>query len=216
MNGSAHWMKRLTLLLFPAVLWVGGCTCAGSLRPLESDEALTFTPDLSGTWMSNDGDSKEPEYITLESTGDHSYRVSYTKDGETLEDVYELSLVQVGSYTFFDAAFKETGNTQSKRTPYDLGVLPIHLIGRISADGGQLRLGLLSYDWMEKMSAGNSLKVPFVEHHEGDDRLILLTAESDKLKEFVRQYTEDPEAFSTVSTFRRVPSPLENSSGTKP
>jgi hypothetical protein len=216
MNRSAHWMKRLTLLPLSAVLWVGGCTCAGSLRPLESDEPLTFTPDLSGTWMSNDSDSKDAEYFTLESTGYHSYRVSYTKDGETLKDVYELSLVQVGSYTFFDAAFKETGNTQSNKTAYDLGVLPIHFIGRIWADGDQLRLGLLNYDWMEKMSSGNSLKVPFVAHREGDDRLILLTAESDKLKEFVRQYAEDPEAFSTVLTFRRVPSPLEDSSGTKP
>jgi len=49
------------------------------------------------------------------------------------------------------------------------------------------------------------LKLPFVEHHQGDDHLTLLTAESDKLVEFVRQYAEDPDAFSPVSSFHRVP-----------
>lgn len=207
-------MKLWTFL--PAVLWLGGCTCTGSLRPLESDDPLTFTSDLSGKWVSDESDSKEQEYFTLESAGDNAYRVSCSKDGDTLKNIYELSLVQVGGYTFFDAAFKETGDKQSSKTAYDLGVLPIHFIGRVWADGDQLRLGLLDYNWMEKMSSNNSLTLPFIEHSEGDDHIILLTAESDKLKEFVRQYAEDPEAFSTVSTFHRVPASPEDSGSTKP
>jgi hypothetical protein len=39
--------------------------------------------------------------------------------------------------------------------------------------------------------------------------LLLLTSDGDKLAEFVRQYAEDPDAFSTVLTFHRV-GPLEN------
>jgi hypothetical protein len=215
MKGRADWMKRWTILLLSAVLWLGGCTCTGSLRPLESDEPLTFTSDLSGKWVNDESDSKEQEYVTVESAGDNVYRVGYSKDGDTLKDVYELSLVQVGGYTFFDAAFKETGDKQSSKTAYDLGVLPIHFIGRIWADRDQLRLGLLDYNWMEKMSSNNSLTLPFVEHRDGDDHIILLTAKSDQLKEFFRQYADDPEAFSTVSTFHRVPAPTEDPRDTK-
>ena len=42
-------------------------------------------------------------------------------EGEELKDVYDLSLVQVGSYTFFDAAFKETASKQTSKSAYDLG-----------------------------------------------------------------------------------------------
>lgn len=94
-------------------------------------------------------------------------------------------------------------------------MLPIHFIGRIWADRDQLRLGLLDCNWMEKMSSNNSLTLPFVEHNEGDDHIILPTAESDKLKEFIRQYAEDPEPFSTLSTFHRVPASTEDPSDTK-
>jgi hypothetical protein len=216
MKGRGDWKKPWSLLLLLAVLCLGGCTCAGSLRPLESDDPLTFTSDLSGKWVNDESDSKEQEYVTVESAGDNAYRVSYSKDGDTLKDVYELSLVQVGGYTFFDAAFKETGDKQSSKTAYDLGVLPIHFIGRVWADGDQLRLGLLDYDWMEEMSSNHSLTLPFVEHREGDDHIILLTAASDKLKEFIRQYAEDPQAFSTVSTFHRVRASAGDSSRPKP
>lgn len=216
MKGRGDWRKPWSLLLLPAVLCLGGCTCTGSLRPLESDDPLTFTSDLSGKWVNNESDSKEQEYVTVESAGDNAYRVSYSKDGDTLKDVYVLSLVQVGGYTFFDAAFKETSDKQSSKTAYDLGVLPIHFIGRIWADRDQLRLGLLDYNWMEKMSSNSSLTLPLVEHNEGDDHIILLTAESDKLKEFIRQYAEDPEAFSTVSTYHRIPVSAEDSSDTNP
>jgi len=215
MKGRGDQIKPWFLLLF-AVLWLGGCTCTGSLRPLESDHPLTFTSDLSGKWVSDESDSNEQEYFTVESAGNNVYRVGCSKDGDTLKNVYELSLVQVGAYTFFDAAFKETGDKQSSKTAYDLGVLPIHFIGRLWAGGDQLRLGLLDYNWMEKMSSNNNLTLPFVEHSQGDDHIILLTAESDKLKEFIRQYAEDPEAFSTVSTFHRVPASAEDSDSTKP
>jgi hypothetical protein len=216
MNRRRAWAEVWTPVILTTAVWLGGCTCAGSLRPLESDEPLAFTSDLSGKWVSNETDGKEQEYVTVESAGNNVYRVNYSKDGDTLKDVYELSLVQVGGYTFFDAAFKETGDKQSTKTAYDLGVLPIHFIGRVWADKDQLRLGLLDYNWMEKMSSNNSLTLPFLEHNEGDDHIILLTAESDKLKEFVRQYAEDPEAFSSVSTFHRAPTSTEDSSSTRP
>jgi hypothetical protein len=54
------------------------------------------------------------------------------------------------------------------------------------------------------MISSGKLTLPSIEHREDNDSLLLLAAESDKLAEFVRQYAEDPDAFSTVLTFRRV------------
>ena len=205
MNGQRIRARGCTFLMLVAAAWLGGCTCAGSLRPLESDETLAFTADLNGTWVSEDKDSKDKEYFLIESAGGGAYCVTKLAEDKKLKDVYDLSLVQAGGYTFFDVAFRETRDGQTSESAYDIGVLPIHLIGRIWVEGDTLRLGPLDYEWIKKMTSSGALKLPFVEHHQEDDHLILLTAESDKLVEFVRQYAEDPDAFSPVSSFHRVP-----------
>jgi hypothetical protein len=201
-------------LLLAVTAWLGGCTCAGSLRPLVSDETLAMAADLNGKWVGGDKNGDE-EYFLIESTGGPAYRVTHVNKDEELKDVYDLSLVQVGGYMFFDGAFKEAANKETTKNTYDLGVLPIHLIGRIWVDGDTLRLGALDYDWMSQMTSSGSLKLSHLEQNQGDDRLILLTAESDELKEFVRQYAEDPGAFSTVTILHRVSPAVEPTTDSK-
>ena len=77
-------------------------------------------------------------------------------------------------------------------------------------------MGLLNYEWLEKMISIERVKLPFTVHQGNDESLLLLTADSDKLAEFVREYAEDPDAFSTIVTFHRV-GPFENvSAGSNP
>lgn len=197
-------MKVWTPVILATALWLGGCTCAGSLRPLESDEPLAFTTDLSGKWVSEDDDGNGKELFLIEKTADGEYSVSNLDEKEKLQIIYELSLVQVGGYTFFDVVFQEVSNNQTSHNTYDLGVLPIHFIGRVWINGNTLRLGFLDYEWMKKMTSDGRLTVPFIEQHEKDDEVIFLTAGADDLRSFVRQYAEDPEAFSNVLNFRRV------------
>jgi len=52
------------------------------------------------------------------------YVVSSLKPNERLRDVYKVSLVQVGSYTFLDAGFDETETGQEHRSAHDMGALP--------------------------------------------------------------------------------------------
>ena len=201
--------QALTILwasLMLVAAWLGGCTCTGSLRPLESDEPLTNAPDLSGKWVSEDSDSKEKELFLVESTAEGEYRVSNLRENEKLQVVYRLSLVPVGSYTFFDVGFEEVNFNEKAHTVSDLGVLPIHFIGRVWMDGNTLRLGFLDYEWMSRMTSDGRLTVPFIEQHESDEDVIFLTAGGDDLRSFVRQYAEDPAAFSKILTFHRVTS----------
>ena len=192
------------LLLASAIMWLGGCSCTGSLRPLESGEPLLESANLRGKWVSTDDNSNQQEYFLVDSTSDDVYVVSSLKPNERLRDVYEVSLVQVGSYTFLDAAFDETESGQEHRSAHDMGALPIHFIERVWVEGDTLRLGLLNYDWLKQMISTGKVTLPSIEHREENDSFLLLTAESDKLAEFVRQYAEDPDAFSTVLTFHRV------------
>ena len=204
MISLGNWTKWKVLLLLSVIVWLGGCSCAGSLRPLESGEPLLESANLRGKWVSTDDSSNQPEYFLVDSTSADVYVVSSLKQNEKLRDVYEVSLVQVGSYTFLDAAFDATESGQEHRSVHEMGALPIHFIGRVWVEGDTLRLGLLNYDWLKQMISTGKVALPSIEHHEDSDSLLLLTAESDKLAEFVRQYAEDPDAFSTVLTFHRV------------
>lgn len=204
MTTLRNWGKLKVLLLMSAIVWLSGCSCAGSLRPLESGEPLLESANLRGKWVTMDASSNQQEYFLVDGTSADMYVVSNLRANEKLSDTYEVSLVQIGSYTFLDAAFDEIDSGRERRSVHDMGALPIHFIGRVWVEGDTLRLGLLNYDWLKQMTSTGKVPLPFVEHREDSDSFLLLTAESDKLAEFVRQYAEDPDAFSTVLTFHRV------------
>lgn len=204
MTTLRNWGKLKVLLLLSVIVWLSGCSCAGSLRPLESGEPLLESANLRGKWVTTDASSNQQEYFLVDGVSPDTYVVSSLKPDEKLSDTYEVSLVQVGSYTFLDAAINEIESGQERRSVHDMGALPIHFIGRVWVEGDTLRLGLLDYDWLKQMISSGKATLPFIEYRDDSDSLLLLTAESDKLAEFVRQYAEDLEAFSTVLTFHRV------------
>ncbi len=204
MSPLRNWTKLRVPLLLSVIVWLGGCTCAGSLQSLESGEPLLESANLRGKWVTTDADSKEQEYFLVDNASADTYLVSSLKSDGKVREVYEVSLVQVGSYTFLDAAFDGIENGQEHSSVHDMTVLPIHFIGRVWVEGDTLCLGLLNYDWLRQMTSSGKAKLSFIERHEDNYSLLLLTAESDKLAEFVRQYAEDPDAFSTVLTFHRV------------
>jgi hypothetical protein len=140
---------ELKVLLLSITVWLGGGSCVGSLQPLESGEPLLESANLRGQWVSTDDNNNQQKYFLVDSTSADVYVASSLKPNERLRDVYLVSLVQVGSYTFLDAAFDETESGQEHRSAHDMGALPIHFIGRVWVEGDTLRLGLLNYDWLK-------------------------------------------------------------------
>jgi hypothetical protein len=191
-------------LLITASVLLGGCGSVGSIQPLETGEPLMDSGNLRGKWITADGNSQEQEYFQVDTVTSDIYFVSSLKPNGKLHVLYEVSLVQVGKYTFLDAAFSETENGEEHRDAHDMGVLPVHFIGRVWIKGDTLQLGLLNYEWLEKMISSERVKLPFTVHQGNNESLLLLTADSDKLTEFVREYADDPDAFSVMVTFHRV------------
>ena len=198
------WGRLGAFLIIAASVWLGGCGSVGSIQRLERGEPLMESASLRGKWVTTDGNSQEQEYFQVDSATSDVYLVSSLKPNGKLQVLYEVSLVQVGKYTFLDAAFSETDSGDEHRDAYDMKVLPVHFIGRVWIKGDTLQLGLLNYEWLEKMISSKKVKLPFTVHQENNERLLLLTADSDKLAEFVHEYAEDPDAFSMMVTFHRV------------
>src|SRR5260370_8866932 len=119
MISQRNWAK-LKVLLLSVIVWLGGCSCAGSLRRLESGEPLLESANLIGKWVTTDDNTNQQEYFLVDSPTANVYVVSRLKPNERLIPVYEVSLVQMGSYTFLDAAFDEIESGQEHRSVHDM------------------------------------------------------------------------------------------------
>ncbi len=202
MNGknSASFLLRMPLIV--ASVFLAGCACAGSLRPIASPETLTTVPQLEGTW--HEADNKET--VTVTHTAEKSYQLRWREEDKDIEVIFDLSLVQIDTKLFFDAAFNHVETKEGSETVYDMGVLPIHFIGRIWVDEKSIRLGLLEYEWLQKKTQEGQVNLPYLEHHSKDEDLILFTAKAEDVQAFLRQHAEDREAFPDKTAFERVPS----------
>ncbi len=202
--------KRVSVLVAMLVIipagFFAGCACAGSLRPIASPETLTAAPQVEGSWLSKDeGDTAQT--VTVTSTGEKSYQLRWKEEDKDVEVVFDLSLVQIEGKLFFDAAFNRVQTKKGSETLYDLGVVPIHFVGRIWVEGKSMHARLLKYEWLQKKVQEGQVKLTYLEHHSKDEDLILFTAGAEDVRAFLRQYADDQEAFAENMNFERVTAP---------
>src|SRR5260370_35481492 len=129
------WAKLKVLFLVSVIERIVGCGSGGSIQPLESGEPLMESANLRGKWVNTDANSQEEEYFQIDSATSDIYLVTSLKPNGKLQVLYEVSLVQVGKYTFLDAAFGETESGEEHRDAHDMRVLPIHFFGRVWVAG---------------------------------------------------------------------------------
>ncbi len=201
MNGknSASFLLRMPLIV--ASVFLAGCACAGSLRPIHSPETRTEVPQIEGTWLSK-GESDTP--ITVSRTGEKAYQLRWKEKDKEAELVFDLSFLEIDNQLFFDAAFKHVETKSERETAYDLGVVPIHFLGRIWVEEKSMRIRLLEYNWLQQKVKDGQVNLAYVEHHETDEDLILFTANPEDMQAFLRQHADDEGAFSQIATFERV------------
>ena len=198
--------RESALLRMPVMIaaaFLAGCTCAGSLRPVASPETLTTVPQIEGTWLSKNADSADA--VTVTRTAEKSYQLRWKEDNKDVDLIFDMSLVQMDKKLFFDAAFNHLETKQGRETAYDLGVLPIHFLGRIWVEEKAMRIGLLKYEWLQQKVQDGQVKLPYLEHHAKDEDLILFTAKAEDVRAFLRQYAEDQEAFPDNMKFEKMP-----------
>lgn len=185
------WMSSLAVLF----LLTG---CAGSLRPLAEDQQTIFDPALVGAWVEAD-DQNHKEIWTVRRSGEKTYSLEVFDTEKDSTTVYELRLLRLSSFLFFESWFDRVKVPKGKLDRGDLGVVPVHFFGRISIEGDTVRLGMLNEDWLSKALDGRTAQA----EHMRDKDFILLTGTSAQLREFALKYAEDPKAFPMETVFRR-------------
>jgi hypothetical protein len=176
-----------------AVLVVGiavllaGCP-APSLQPLFTERDLIFDAGLVGTWT----DGKGKDTWVVKRSGEKSYDLSGTEDGETHS--LKLHLLQLGVYRFLDISPKEKLNSWMEGY-----WVPAHYFYRIRRDGDTVQVVGVEDEYLKPLIAAKKTRIAQMV-----DDGVLLTGSTKELQDYVLKHAEEEKAFTEPAEFHRV------------
>ena len=192
----------------PSFLLVGGTLLAGlllsgcwtiSVHPLYSEETLIFDEQLLGTWTN--------EEATAEFTqaSGKRYRIRYSEKNES--SILEAGLVQLGEQRYLDVYPPRDAEPDSAVAVHRLSA---HSFWKVSVKGDQMRLRPMDFNWLSDLISQDPKAIASVRVEKD---LILLTATTAQLQEFVRRHSEP--AFKSDEDadwqlWRRAPAPKKD------
>jgi len=158
-----------------------------SLQPLFTKADRVLEPALVGTWIGEEGMGT----FTLEKREDDAYDLLYTEQATSVK--LRASLGRLGESLFMDISLLELGVNNPF---YAIHLVPAHTIWRVWIEGDVLRLAMLD---VAPLKSSTPQEAPRMAREELD-WMMLITAPTQELQEYVLRYAEDAEAF---------PNPLE-------
>ena len=166
--------ERIRRIAVCGAALLAGCWTL-SIEPLYTEETLTYTDDLVGTWGNPDDPDDETSTFLPES--DSTYRLIIKEEGEP-DGVFEAHLVRLDGRLYLDLLPEEP---ECGGELYVSHMLPAHSFWLTSLEGHALSLDILDPDWIkENIDAGRVA----IDHVRRDDAVVL-TASTPELQQFV-------------------------------
>jgi hypothetical protein len=179
----------ITLVCAAAAVMLG---CVPSLQPLVTDKDAIFEPGLLGTWTK--ADSKQSFIFTKADDG-KSYNVLATDD-EGDASKLEARLMRLGNDLFLDTTVKEL---DWKGNFAKFHLLPAHLFTKITLEGDTLCYATLNFDWVKPLCEKKKLTLS----HDIVNDMIVLTAPTNELQDFVRKHAAEKDVFQSPTELKR-------------
>jgi hypothetical protein len=183
----------ISATVFIFVLGMMGCFVL-SVHPLYFEKDLVFESDLVGTWGPKEHEKDLSELWIFKRSGEKSYQLIVRVKDEG-EGLFEAHLLKLGKHLFLDL-YPEEPETGSEF--YNMHVIPAHSFIRVSLEGHVLRLGFFDLEWLKKNIEENKVSIK----HERRDDLIVLTASTKELQEFVQEHVEEAFIFEEEGLHR--------------
>ena len=175
-------MKKLIVILMLALAAILP-SCIPSLHPLYSDDTLAFREEILGAWKNG----KESWVFTK---GDGKYYELLFSD-EDEEAKFKVHLVRLGEFYFFD--FYNIENRCSNDDGLAIApLLATHSFARVVFDKKDMKIYFFDIEWLEKLFEQRKIRI---KHERMEEDIIVLTAPTAELQEFVRKYAEEEKAF---------------------
>ena len=190
-NGKKLFLLAGVMLL---ALVMSGCFTL-SIHPLYFEKDLTFNPGLVGIWSPEKSPEESSETWTFLPEEDNMYRlVIQESDGD--EGYFEARMLRLGKHLFLDFYPEEPEGTNEFLMNH---VIPAHSFTRISLEGHVLKMAFFDYSWLEENIKANKIKIK----HETRDDMIVLTASTQELQDFVLKHLDEAFVFEEDPLYRR-------------
>lgn len=175
-------MKKLfaVLLLALAALLP---SCIPSLHPLYSEDKLAFKEEILGIWKNG-----KESWVFTKGEGTY-YELLFSDENEEAE--FKVHLVRLGEHYFFDFY-----NTKNRCSDDDgLAIAPLlatHSFAKVVFDQKDMKIYFFDIEWLENLFEQRKIRI---KHERMEEDIIVLTAPTAELQEFVRKYAEEEKAF---------------------
>lgn len=165
--------------------------CVPSLQPLATEKERVFEPKLVGTWAKADGKLS----LKFEKGDDNAYKVVATDENGDASKL-EAGLLRLGNDLFFDTTVDDV---DLKGDFAKFHLLPVHLFTKITLNGDTLTYATLNFDWLKKLREEKKLTI----RHEVMNDMVVLTAPTKDLQEFLRKNANNTDAFQKPTELKR-------------
>jgi hypothetical protein len=169
-------MKKIALVLVPALAAaLGGCVVT-SVCPYYTDKDVGFEPALVGNWLKQVKDG-QPEVWKFEQSGPLAYR--FTLIGERKATIMEAHAFKLQGQLFLDVFSIEQ----------DIHVIPPHYLLKVTElTPASLQLAQLDNEWLKQFLASSPAAIAHHFVNGGDnpeDLRVVLTASTPALQQFI-------------------------------
>lgn len=189
---------RALLLLCVAVCSLGmsGCGEVCSVNPLAKSEDAVDQPALVGKWVT--GKSDDPDFCIERSDHQGLYNLVIFDPESKNAQLYLVRLVNLEDRLFMDIVFNKqvVGNTEASNP---LGTIPHHVIVKVEISGNDLSYAPMDPDKVLKENERDYYPI----NHLMIDDLMLLTASTEDLRQYISKHVDD--VFSDSEYLTRKP-----------
>jgi hypothetical protein len=185
-------MKTKKALLYALAL-IGGCLPT-SIHRLYTDKDVVFDPNLIGAWCEMPDANDSPVWEFLASGDPNAYEMFYTeKEGDSAK--FLAHLVKLDDKLFLDV-FPTEPNTQMNCYGI-LHYIPVHTFIKIEQIRPTLQMRMMNPDKLKELLESNP---DLLSYEIADDERLVLSAPTEELQAFMRDYADANGIFGDAST----------------
>lgn len=206
-------MRKVAIILTVSLVTLFLSSCLKTLHPIFTVKDIVYEHKLLGNWFTEKNGKKEGQVsiinlataTTVELPGniasvkDKGYMISYKDDKGNVTEQYIAFLASIGNHLYFD--YYPVATEAEKRvddfflahytkvhTSYRLNILP----------DGTFELLQLDESYLTKLIDEKKVRLSHEKNEDGD--IMIITASTNELQQYLIKYGDEPEAYRNEKT----------------
>lgn len=205
-------MKKVSIILAFSLLVVFLSGCLKTLHPIFTLNDIVYETKLLGKWKTDNQGTKGFAVITnlaadnsielpekISAVKQKGYLVSYAnEDGESTEQ-YIAFLAKIGNHLYFDYYPADKKSDQKLDAFFLAHYVKVHTSFKVDiSSDGSFQLVQLDESYVAKLIEEKKARISHEKNEDGD--IMIVTASTQELQQYLIKYGNDPEAYRNEAT----------------